>query len=171
MRSRDEVLALVGARFADHFGDLDAVLVRRHARRRASGARSFHRRRRCRASATFRTRCWRASRSSITPSCRSTSTSGLLDPLDVCRRVEAAYRAGNVPLNAAEGYIRQIIGWREYVRGIYWLKMPGYVNENYFAPHAARARFLLDRRDRHGLPARGDRRRPRRKPTRITSSG
>jgi deoxyribodipyrimidine photolyase-related protein len=57
---------------------------------------------------------------------------GLLDPLDVCRRVEAAYRAGRVPLNAAEGFIRQIIGWREYVRGIYWLKMPGYVDENTF---------------------------------------
>jgi deoxyribodipyrimidine photolyase-related protein len=58
---------------------------------------------------------------------------GLLDPLDVCRRVEAAYRAGGVPLNAAEGFIRQIIGWREYVRGIYWLKMPEYVEQNYFA--------------------------------------
>jgi deoxyribodipyrimidine photolyase-related protein len=57
---------------------------------------------------------------------------GLLDPLAVCRRVEAAYQAGDVPLNAAEGYIRQIIGWREYVRGIYWLKMPGYLEENYF---------------------------------------
>ncbi|MFN7057182.1 cryptochrome/photolyase family protein, partial [Hyphomonas sp.] len=40
---------------------------------------------------------------------------GLLDPLDVCRRVEAAYRDGQAPLNAAEGFIRQIIGWREYV--------------------------------------------------------
>ncbi|MEM8813114.1 MAG: cryptochrome/photolyase family protein [Pseudomonadota bacterium] len=55
---------------------------------------------------------------------------GLLDPLTVCHRVEEAYRAGGVPLNAAEGFIRQIIGWREYVRGIYWLKMPGYVSEN-----------------------------------------
>ena len=57
---------------------------------------------------------------------------GLLDPLAVCRRVEAEYRAGRVPLNAAEGFIRQIIGWREYVRGIYWLKMPGYVDANFF---------------------------------------
>ncbi len=57
---------------------------------------------------------------------------GLLDPLDVCRRVDAAHRAGSVPLNAAEGYIRQIIGWREYVRGIYWLKMPAYAHENFF---------------------------------------
>ena len=57
---------------------------------------------------------------------------GLLDPLAICRKVEAAYRAGRVPLNAAEGYIRQVIGWREYVRGIYWLKMPDYVNQNFF---------------------------------------
>lgn len=57
---------------------------------------------------------------------------GLLDPLAVCRAVETAWRQGNVPLNAAEGYIRQIIGWREYVRGIYWLKMPEYVARNHF---------------------------------------
>ncbi|MEM9378219.1 MAG: cryptochrome/photolyase family protein, partial [Pseudomonadota bacterium] len=57
---------------------------------------------------------------------------GLLDPLDMCLRVEAAYRAGDAPLNAAEGFIRQIIGWREYVRGIYWLRGPSYVEENFF---------------------------------------
>ena len=51
---------------------------------------------------------------------------GLIDPLALCRRAEAAYKAGHVPLNAAEGFIRQIIGWREYVRGLYWLKMPDY---------------------------------------------
>ncbi len=56
---------------------------------------------------------------------------GLLDPLAVCRRVERAYQDGAAPLNAAEGFIRQIIGWREYVRGIYWLKMPGYIEENF----------------------------------------
>lgn len=55
---------------------------------------------------------------------------GLLDPLEVCRRVEAAYRKGQAPLNAAEGFIRQILGWREYVRGIYWLKMPDYADLN-----------------------------------------
>jgi deoxyribodipyrimidine photolyase-related protein len=55
---------------------------------------------------------------------------GLLDPLDVCRRAEAAYRNGNAPLNAVEGFIRQIIGWREFVRGIYWLKMPEYKETN-----------------------------------------
>jgi deoxyribodipyrimidine photolyase-related protein len=56
---------------------------------------------------------------------------GLLDPLEVCRRVETEYHEGRVPLNAAEGFIRQIIGWREYMRGIYWLKMPEYAETNF----------------------------------------
>ena len=56
---------------------------------------------------------------------------GLLDPLAVCRRVESAYYDGHAPLNAVEGYIRQILGWREFVRGIYWFKMPGYTSENF----------------------------------------
>ena len=60
---------------------------------------------------------------------------GLLDPLKLCRRIEAEFRAGAVSLNAAEGFIRQVIGWREYVRGIYWLQMPGYVNENFLEHH------------------------------------
>ncbi len=51
---------------------------------------------------------------------------GLLDPLETCRRVEAAWRDGRCTLAAAEGFIRQVLGWREYVRGIYWLAMPGY---------------------------------------------
>jgi deoxyribodipyrimidine photolyase-related protein len=52
---------------------------------------------------------------------------GLLGPLEVCRAVEAAWRAGRVPLAAAEGFIRQIIGWREYVRGIWGLRGPDYL--------------------------------------------
>ncbi|MEQ7154480.1 cryptochrome/photolyase family protein [Brevundimonas aurifodinae] len=56
---------------------------------------------------------------------------GLLDPLDVCRRAEVEYRAGRAPLNAVEGFIRQILGWREFVRGIYWLKVPEYRQRNF----------------------------------------
>lgn len=55
---------------------------------------------------------------------------GLLTPLDVCEAAERAYWCGDAPLNAVEGFIRQIIGWREYVRGIYWLQMPDYATEN-----------------------------------------
>jgi deoxyribodipyrimidine photolyase-related protein len=58
---------------------------------------------------------------------------GLLRPREVLDRVEAAYRDGGAPLNAVEGFIRQILGWREYVRGIYWLAMPDYAATNEFA--------------------------------------
>jgi len=56
---------------------------------------------------------------------------GLLDALDICRRAEAEFLAGRAPLNAVEGFIRQILGWREFVRGIYWLKVPEYRERNF----------------------------------------
>ncbi len=56
---------------------------------------------------------------------------GLLDPLECIQAAEKAYYSNLVSLNAAEGFIRQILGWREYIRGIYWLKMPSYQNSNY----------------------------------------
>ncbi len=55
---------------------------------------------------------------------------GLLDPLDICEQVESAYHEGIAPLNAVEGFIRQVIGWREYIRGIYWHYMPDYAARN-----------------------------------------
>ncbi len=55
---------------------------------------------------------------------------GLLDPLEVCAQAEQAYKDGHAPLNAVEGFIRQIIGWREYVRGIYFREGPDYVTRN-----------------------------------------
>ncbi|WP_419897965.1 cryptochrome/photolyase family protein [Roseomonas sp. USHLN139] len=58
---------------------------------------------------------------------------GLLDPLEICQAAEAEYRAGRAPLNAVEGFIRQILGWREYVRGLYWLRMPHYATGNALA--------------------------------------
>ncbi|MBK1681953.1 cryptochrome/photolyase family protein [Rhodoferax fermentans] len=56
----------------------------------------------------------------------------MLNPREVVERVEAEWRAGRVELAAAEGFVRQIIGWREYVRGIYWAQMPGYDQHNGF---------------------------------------
>ncbi|PRY91475.1 deoxyribodipyrimidine photolyase-related protein [Donghicola tyrosinivorans] len=55
---------------------------------------------------------------------------GLLNPLEVCQAAEAEYKAGRAPINAVEGFIRQIIGWREYVRGIYFLQGPDYMSSN-----------------------------------------
>ncbi|MBA0915599.1 MAG: cryptochrome/photolyase family protein [Nitrospira sp.] len=54
----------------------------------------------------------------------------LLSAREVVQAVEAAYRAGHAPLQSAEGFIRQILGWREYVRGIYWTQMPSYLEHN-----------------------------------------
>ncbi len=59
----------------------------------------------------------------------------LLDPRVVIAEAEKAWRAGKAPLAAVEGFIRQILGWREYVRGIYWLKMPDYVRLNEMQAH------------------------------------
>ena len=56
---------------------------------------------------------------------------GLLEPLDVCERAEERYRRGEARLNSVEGFIRQILGWREFVYQIHHLEMPGYTEENH----------------------------------------
>jgi deoxyribodipyrimidine photolyase-related protein len=61
---------------------------------------------------------------------------GLLEPLECARAAEQAYRTGKAPLHAVEGFVRQIIGWREFVNGVYWLKMPEYEQVN--GLHASR---------------------------------
>ena len=55
---------------------------------------------------------------------------GLLDPLELCERAQKSYEDGKAPINSVEGFIRQLIGWREYVRGFYWRFMPGLESDN-----------------------------------------
>jgi deoxyribodipyrimidine photolyase-related protein len=55
---------------------------------------------------------------------------GLLSPREVCEAVEREYLEGRAPLNSVEGFIRQVLGWREYVRGLYWTRMPDYKRLN-----------------------------------------
>ncbi|MBI1173349.1 cryptochrome/photolyase family protein [bacterium] len=62
---------------------------------------------------------------------------GLLSPMEVCQRAEAAWRAGHAPIAAVEGFIRQILGWREYVRGIWALEGPDYTTRNALDHQAA----------------------------------
>ncbi|MGB2063099.1 MAG: cryptochrome/photolyase family protein, partial [Gammaproteobacteria bacterium] len=57
---------------------------------------------------------------------------GLLDPMECVIEAEKLYSTENIPLNSVEGFIRQIIGWREFIRGIYWSNMPHYKELNYF---------------------------------------
>jgi len=61
----------------------------------------------------------------------------MLNPLEVIKKAEAAWKSNpnQYPLAAVEGFIRQILGWREYMRGIYWHKMPEMANVNYFEHH------------------------------------
>lgn len=65
---------------------------------------------------------------------------GLLTPMEAIRAAEQCYYSNQAPLNAVEGFIRQVLGWREYVRGIYWLLMPKYKERN----HLQASRVLPD---------------------------
>jgi len=69
---------------------------------------------------------------------------GLLQPLEVCLAAEAAWRSGEAPINSVEGFIRQIIGWREFIRGIYWIKMPGYTDNNFLDATRSLPNFYWD---------------------------
>ena len=69
---------------------------------------------------------------------------GLLNPLEVVLRGERAYYEGHAPFNAVEGFVRQVIGWREFIRGIYWLKMPGYDDQSFFGAKRTLPRFYWD---------------------------
>ncbi len=120
-----EVIALVGRHFADHFGDLEAFDLPVTHEQAVLALDHFITER----LASFGD--WqdfmRAGDPVLFHALISTSlNTGLLDPLLACRAAETAWRDGVAPLNAVEGFVRQILGWREYVRGIYWLRMPGY---------------------------------------------
>ena len=81
---------------------------------------------------------------------------GLLQPRECVDAAVAAYDAGRAPIESVEGFVRQIIGWREFINGVYWHTMPGYVKHNALDAHAAAAEVDLHRRDGHELPAPND---------------
>jgi len=124
-----EVLDLVAARFGHHFGELEPfgfAVTRAHAlaaleRFVAHGLPHFGDYQ----DAMVDGEDW-LFHSVLSPYLNA----GLLLPREVCAAAEAAWRAGTAPLNAVEGFIRQILGWREYVRGVYWRFMPEYAERN-----------------------------------------
>lgn len=130
MLSRD-VLALVADKFEDHFGDLEPFWYATTAEQAEQAFEHFV------VSALprfgdFQDAMLEGEKFLYHAVISTYLNAGLLDPLKLCQRVDFAYQAGHVPINAAEGFIRQIIGWREFVRGIYWQKMPDYAGLNFF---------------------------------------
>ena len=123
------VRELVAERFADHFGDLDPFWLP-VTRADAEKARDHFIAQVLPFFGDYQDAMLRGEKFLYHSLLAPALNIGLLDPLDLCRRAEAAYHSGAAPLNSVEGFIRQIIGWREYVRGIYWLHMPGYTERN-----------------------------------------
>jgi len=69
---------------------------------------------------------------------------GLLKPKECIDLAEEAFYKSKAPINSVEGFIRQILGWREYVRGLYWLKMPNYRALNELAADVSLPSFYWD---------------------------
>jgi deoxyribodipyrimidine photolyase-related protein len=127
----EEVLALVASRFAGNFGDLEPFWFA-VTRKEAEAARDHFIAEAMPDFGDYQDAMLAGEKFLYHSLLSFYINAGLLDPLETCRMAEAAWKSGDAPLNAVEGFIRQIIGWREYVRGIYWLKMPDYLELNFF---------------------------------------
>ncbi len=124
-----DVLALVGRRFGDHFGELepfDYPVTRADALRYLDW---FIETALC-DFGTYQDAMVAGQPLMFHSHLSALINIGLLDPRECCEAVQAAWRRGDAPLNAVEGFIRQIIGWREFIRGIYWHAMPDYAEAN-----------------------------------------
>ncbi len=124
-----EVMALVGARFAGHLGSVEGFAFPVTARQARQALEDFV------ANRLPDFGDWQDAMKTGAPVLFHALISpalnlGLLDPREVCAAAEAAWTQGHAKLNAVEGFIRQILGWREYVRGLYWLHMPEFGRKN-----------------------------------------
>ncbi|MFM8980508.1 MAG: cryptochrome/photolyase family protein [Planctomycetia bacterium] len=124
-----EVLALVGRRFAGHPGALEAFDWP-VTRAQALQALEDFVRHRLPWFGEWQDAMWAGEPWLFHSRLSAALNLKLLDPREVVGAAEAAWRAGRVPLASAEGFIRQVLGWREYVRGIYWTQMPSYLERN-----------------------------------------
>ena len=125
----DEVIALVNTQFADHPGQL-ADFAWGTTRKQAQAALGHFIQHRLPWFGDYQDAMVQGEDSLFHSLLSPYINCGLLDPMDVCQAAQRAFDQQHAPLNAVEGFIRQILGWREYVRGIYWLKMPDYKSLN-----------------------------------------
>lgn len=124
-----DVMALVNTRFADHPGSLDSFAW---PVTRADALRALHDfiENRLPLFGQFEDAMWSGEVWLWHSQLSAALNLKLLNPREVVAAAEAAYRSGHAPLASVEGFIRQILGWREYVRGIYWTQMPSYLERN-----------------------------------------
>lgn len=123
------VIDLVAARFADHPGqahDFNQPVTREQA----EVALDDFIRHRLPDFGTFQDAIWTGEPLLFHARLSAALNLRLLDPRECIARAVAAWQSGAAPLNAVEGFVRQILGWREFIRGIYWTQMPGYAEHN-----------------------------------------
>ncbi len=124
-----QVLDLVAARFADHPGSLEEFAWPVTRAQALEAMRRFIEQR-LPDFGRFQDAMWRGEPWLYHSHLSAALNLKLLDPREPVAAAEQAYRAGRAPLAAVEGFVRQILGWREYVRGIYWSRMPDYADGN-----------------------------------------
>jgi len=124
-----EVIALVNTRFAQHPGDLDSFAWPVTREDALSSLRVFIEQR-LPLFGRFEDAMWPGEPWLYHSHLSAALNLKLLNPREVVQAAEVAYHAGRAPLQSVEGFIRQILGWREFVRGIYWTQMPGYLERN-----------------------------------------
>ncbi len=125
----EEVLKLVEARFGDNFGDLHPFWLATD-RKGARQALAHFIRHALPQFGTYQDAMLQGDKFLYHAIISPYLNAGLLTPQEVCAAAEDAWKAGRVPINSAEGFIRQILGWREFIRGVYFLEGPDYSRRN-----------------------------------------
>ncbi len=124
-----EVIALVNQRFADHPGRLDSFAWPVTRGQALQSLRAFIKER-LPLFGRYQDAMWPGDAWLYHSHLSAALNLKLLNPREVVAAAEAAYHDGRAPLASVEGFIRQILGWREYVRGVYWTQMPAYLVRN-----------------------------------------
>ncbi len=128
-RVTEGVVAMVATRFRDHPGHLDHFTLPVTREQALAALRDFLEHR-LRGFGTFEDALWAGEPFLYHSRLSAALNTKLLNPRECVAKAVEAYREGHAPLNDVEGFVRQILGWREFVRGVYWLHMPGYAEMN-----------------------------------------
>lgn len=138
-----EVIQLVEDRFGDHPGEVDSFnlpVTPGQAKRMLSDFVKYH----LTGFGKYEDAMW-TDEPFLHHSRLSTSMNlKLLDPRECVDAAVEAYQEGNAPLASVEGFVRQILGWREFIRGVYWTQMPEYAEKNHFDHQADIPSFFWD---------------------------